>query len=88
MAQLSNYQNFLTELMVGQQLVFRFEHPLLTELSGGERSVVNGGYVYTRDPNQERVTPTKVSQDVTDTRANSPATGAISREACAGVGSC
>ncbi|HXJ66815.1 MAG TPA: hypothetical protein VNN79_23915, partial [Actinomycetota bacterium] len=54
--QLSNYQNFLVELMVGQQIVFGFEHPLLAELTGLQRQGANSQYVFTRDPNQERFT--------------------------------
>lgn len=50
---LTNYQNFLTELMEGHQIVFGFEHPLLSELTGLQRS---SDYVYTRDPNQQRFT--------------------------------
>jgi hypothetical protein len=54
--QLSNYQNFLTELMVGQQIVFGFEHPLLSELTGLQRDGADSQYVFTRDPNQQRFT--------------------------------
>jgi hypothetical protein len=50
---LANYQDFLTELMESQQLVFGYEHPLLSELSGLER---NGDYVVTRDPNNSVAT--------------------------------
>lgn len=53
MATLANYQDFLTELMESHQVVFGFEHPLLSELSGVQR---NGDYVVTRDPNQQRFT--------------------------------
>lgn len=50
---LTNYQNFLTEVMVNEQIVFGFEHPLLSLLTGLESST---DYVYTRDPNQQRFT--------------------------------
>jgi len=53
MAALTNYQNFLTELMESQQIVFGFEHPLLSELTGLQKG---DNYVITRDPNQERFT--------------------------------
>lgn len=54
--QLSNYQNFMTELMVGQQIVFGHEHPLLAELTGLQREGAGSQYVFTRDPNQQRFT--------------------------------
>lgn len=50
---LTNYQNFLTEMMVNQQLVFGFEHPLLSLLTGLQTST---DYITTRDPNQSRFT--------------------------------
>jgi hypothetical protein len=53
MAALTHYQNFLTELMEEQQIVFGFEHPLLSELTGLQRA---DNYVVTRDPNQQRFT--------------------------------
>ena len=59
-AALTNWQNMMTELMVREQLVFGFEHPLLSLLTGVQTS----DYVYTRDPNQNRVTEaTKVGDE-------------------------
>jgi hypothetical protein len=50
---LSNWQNMMTERMTAEQLVFGFEHPLLSILTGLQKGA---DYVYTRDPNKERFT--------------------------------
>jgi hypothetical protein len=50
---LSNWQNMMTERMLSEQLVFGFEHPLLSLLTGLQKGT---DYVYTRDPNQQRFT--------------------------------
>lgn len=52
-AALTNYQNFLTELMINQQIVFGFEHPLLSLITGLQK---DDQYTFSRDPNQRRFT--------------------------------
>lgn len=52
-ATLTNYADFLTELMVREQLLFGFENVLYAQLAGLQRG--ENGEI-TRDPNQERFT--------------------------------
>jgi hypothetical protein len=52
-AALTNWQNMMTERMLSEQLVFGFEHPLLSLMTGLDKGT---DYIYTRDPNQQRFT--------------------------------
>jgi hypothetical protein len=52
-AALTNWQNMMTERMLSEQLVFGFEHPLLSLLTGLDKGT---DYIVTRDPNQQRFT--------------------------------